>query len=315
VTAVGASLTGLDLQTGAPVWPEFSLGADIRRVQLADLGGVGQPDSLLVERGAKDKLDLEALSLQTRQPLWQCALRTSKEGWSSTQLPKEEPVVATLSPKGKPQVIAVHKHFGQRTSVAIEVLNGLTGEVAWQRTLPIEHELQGQAYERVIIGPDIDGDGFRDVFVATLLYRDDWNLFVDALSGKDGRSLWKWRAPKLSFGGLELDVLRWWQAGTDGWPQLVVPLTEGSHASRPHETYVLSLGSGQLAHLIPDSPDWQGSVDLDGDGIPDLIGFKESIQTIPGARDYAGSLAAAGNVSAGRGFRWGWGSRLGCRRE
>ena len=289
VTAVGASLTGLDLQTGAPVWPEFSLGADIRRVQLADLGGVGQPDSLLVERGAKDKLDLEALSLQTRQPLWQCALRTSKEGWSSTQLPKEEPVVATLSPKGKPQVIAVHEHLGHRSWAEIEVLDGLTGEVAWRRMLPIARELQGQAYERVIIGPDIDGDGCRDVFVATLLYRDDWKFFVDALSGKDGRSLWKWLAPKLSFGGLELDVLRWWQVGTDGWPQLVVPLTEGSHASRPHETYVLSLGSGQLAHLIPDSPEWQDSVDLDGDGIPDLIGFKESIQTIPDARDYAGN--------------------------
>ncbi len=294
VTAVGESLTGLDLQTGAAVWPEFDLGPDVRRVQLANLSGLGdmgQPDSLLVEQGENDKLHLEALSLQTRGALWQCSLRTFKENWSSTYLPKQEPVVATLSEAGKPQVIAVHKHFGNRTWAEIEVLDGLTGAVAWRRLLPVQRSLHGEVYERVIIGPDIDGDGSCDVFVATLSPWDGKTfsealfanaVFVVALSGKDGRSLWKWRTPS-PVGGRDLDALRWWQAGADGWPQLAVSLTNRNYIESS-ETYFLSTGGGRLAHLMPDSPEWQASVDLDGDGIPDLFGLRQGrLETVRGA--------------------------------
>src|SRR5208337_4226933 len=75
----------------------------------------------------------------------------------------------------------------------IEVLDGATGELRWQRRLKLQDNVL--CCDCLLVGPDIDGDGRRDLFVAsTAGYRHHQAVFVDAFSGKDGRSLWWWRS-------------------------------------------------------------------------------------------------------------------------
>ncbi|MGA2257462.1 MAG: PQQ-binding-like beta-propeller repeat protein, partial [Thermoguttaceae bacterium] len=109
-------------------------------------------------------------------------------------------------------------------------------------------------------------------------------VFVDALSGKDGHSLWWWRSDekpgitteshfRSASNGLstyisrqptfQVTALRLWSAGADGWPKLVVPYS-------PDATAVLSTGSGRLQQKIADQ-DLVQVADLDRDGIDDLV--------------------------------------------
>ena len=67
-------------------------------------------------------------------------------------------------------------------------------------------------------------------------------------------------------GGKPLGQLSWWdQPGTDGWPQLLVPVLGDPQPT----TFVLSAGTGGLGQILPDFPAPR-QADLDGDGIPDL---------------------------------------------
>jgi outer membrane protein assembly factor BamB len=62
--------------------------------------------------------------------------------------------------------------------------------------------------------------------------------------------------------------LRWWHAGADGWPQLVVP-----YEHQPHAHYLFSAGTGKRLHLSSDLQDVRVA-DLDGDGVPELVSFR-----------------------------------------
>jgi outer membrane protein assembly factor BamB len=289
VAAVGRLLLSLDLQTGEIVQPELDLGSSTHRVQLVDLGGKGEPDALLVEKGPLHELTLEAIALTTRRPLWSVPLRTHDRAWSEQSLIPQAPVVAPLNVKGKTQVILFHRHSATNPWSEVEVVDGRTGQVAWQRrwprTMPMAHSIKAEAYERLIVGPDIDGDGFSDVFVASADWSQPtgWRLMVEAFSGQDGRSLWKWHAPPHVSGGWSVAALHWWQAGPDGWPLLLVPFTAGG--PEQSVTYILAAGSGRLAHLIADAPpSWDDPVDLDGDGIRDLYWLRQGrLETIRGA--------------------------------
>jgi hypothetical protein len=92
-------------------------------------------------------------------------------------------------------------------------------------------------------------------------------------------------APRPSVG-----PLLWWHAGREGWPQLVVPYVPGSpqDAGLRHTVYVVSSGTGQVQHIGADFRDLR-TLDLDGDGLPDLLAFRPDK---PGAFDQGGKLEA-----------------------
>jgi hypothetical protein len=120
----------------------------------------------------------------------------------------------------------------------------------------------------MIAGPDLDGNGCREVFVP--FYRRDRNgsafLAVAALSGADGRTLWRWQLA----GVPECDKdspLRWWNAGVDGWPQLLVPIEKGP-GGQPM-TFILSAATGRLTHTLPEVADPK-LADFNGDGLADI---------------------------------------------
>src|SRR5262249_25144318 len=90
---------------------------------------------------------------------------------------------------------------GREDRGAVEVLDGATGKRRWPYTfpkLPILGLQTGQ-WASVIAGPDLDGDGRREVFLASSCVipgkKEEARLFVEALSGQDGRPLWRWSHP------------------------------------------------------------------------------------------------------------------------
>ena len=89
---------------------------------------------------------------------------------------------------------------------------------------------------QILDAPDLDHDGIRDL-VATSFFLGRYvisnhegtppvpeRVYVDALSGKDGRPLWWWHMDAPTDGNTDIWPLRWWGRGPDGWPILAVPL-------------------------------------------------------------------------------------------
>ena len=95
--------------------------------------------------------------------------------------------------------------------------------------------------------PDLDGDGVLDVIsVSRYDGRDSLvsapgepdeprGIFVDALSGKDGRPLWRWYTDVNPGELTRAWVPAWWGRAADGWPFLAVRL--GGDEPDQSETY------------------------------------------------------------------------------
>jgi aminoglycoside phosphotransferase (APT) family kinase protein len=332
--AVGAGtrLLLLDPRDGRPVGNPVDLGFwPVRAPQFADLDGDGRADALLLGPGDQsapaaggevgfipdgpkaplpetpvvryvlngtprhDRLTLTAVAPDTGRVLWKHGLR-GYWGWHWSQEPFGWPLVADLDGDGKPEIVVPTGEFAGETKWAgVELRDGATGAVRWQRTVERSSRFgQLQQVNRVLVGPDLDGDGCRDLFTAVLdgvewsTARDyssiglmnfdkDYNkpvLRIDALSGRDGHGLW-WSAHPVRSGSLTtyphpyVGPPGWWHAGPDGWPLLVVPYIGGTSPA----AYVVSSGSGKLWHVSPDMPDPRPA-DLDGDGVPDLLSFR-----------------------------------------
>ena len=163
--------------------------------------------------------------------------------------------------------------------------------------------------------PDLDGDGVRDVIEASIFVDhgktggNNRLFYIDALSGKDGRTLWWWNHPAegcLDDARQRLACLRWWQDGarrstraacrleglplrarrlswrgvpggrftrSPPWPILASPTSMATAASTsgvPGEPAPGDPGDRPRA-LAPGSESWQRAADYDGDGVDDLI--------------------------------------------
>jgi serine/threonine protein kinase/outer membrane protein assembly factor BamB len=270
VLTEGTALLGFDVQTGKPAWPARDVGLWAQELRLADLDGDGQDEALLFGTNFVQENDqswrvtgstLTALSLTSFTPLW-------KVTWQG-QHPRF--LVADLDGDGRAEVIVYNATNDNWWGV--DVLDGATGRPRWPEPASVERWREGHTCLGLVVGPDIDGDGHRDLFVAsqgTFDVHGTTNLlFIDALSGKDGRLLWSWRPQSLAG---EVGPLQWWQPGLDGWPQLLVP-TGTKRPESPGTTYVLAPGSGRVEHVLPGWFDFQ-QADFNGDGIPDLYQFR-----------------------------------------
>jgi outer membrane protein assembly factor BamB len=300
----GTRLAAWDVATGRAPWPALDLGfAPVRPPQYVDLDGDGEPEALLTYNRpitafwhGRSPVAVVALSLKRRAPLWSVPLEAAWDGFAWSEAPPEWPLAADLDNDGRPEVILPHR--GMRGAAdpysdwaGVQVLDGATGRVRWHRRLRSKH----QQVDRLLVGPDLDGDGVRELFaaapVAALGGPDDFSLFVDALSGRDGRSLW-WRELPLgdapsACAGLGIGPLFLWNAGLDGWPQLVVSYRPSLEAGVPR-TYVLSAGTGKVAATGFGLAEPRAA-DLNGDGIADLFDFRPA---------HAGRFDDGGRLSA-----------------
>ncbi len=345
VCVAGTRLIGLDLATGRPAWPALDLGFwPVRPPQLADLDGDGNTDILLHREGragGDEALELIALRLSDRGLLWRDKVRAFWEWNWDLEPPLEWPLLADLDGDGRPEVVVPNRGVtpeGKVRWVGLEVRDGATGAVRWQRRLmqyvvsPYERNTPAlHPVSRFVVGPDLDGDGHREVFVVSVDQQSGKTrqfdpmpvpvLAVDALSGKDGHSLWWHRqAVQANYHAFELlfGRLRWWRTGDDGWPQLLVPrlpvmgLASGSpevERQRNDITYVFSAGSGRLAQVIRGLPAEPDPLDLDGDGIAELVAFRPGFRPFyprgdPGAADEVLALRGHSPVAWRRLVRW-----------
>jgi outer membrane protein assembly factor BamB len=310
VVAAGTRLVGLDPCTGRPAWPAHPLGFwPLRPPQVADLDGDGRPDMLLLGSGSlggkqeEERLRLVAFALTTRKQLWEAPFRGAWR-WSWYEEPLTWPVVADLDGDGKAGVVVPVGDFEERPThrladtkwSGVQVLDGATGAIRWQRKLSRSRRWsqgQLQQVDRIVVGPSPTGEG-QAVFTAVLdgdflrgrssspLDKDPQRpvLLVDALAGSDGHSLW-WARQRVTSGKLNshpkptVGPLGWWVAGKDGWPQLVVPYVPGppSNESGRHTVYFVSAGTGKVEQVGTDHRELR-IVDLDGDGLPDLLGYR-----------------------------------------
>jgi serine/threonine protein kinase len=303
-----AALTRLEAKTGREFQPLVDLQYEpARPMQIANVDASGQPAAVLLRDAMTGSLTiwrtpegggppveseigpsppvLSARSLRTGAVLWErpyAALRHF-----GGQLPDLRQTALLLNARnrdGGPVIVLPWVGESKRNSgdsptsfSGLEMIDAASGQTLWQRRLWLTGSWRPpQEIMRPVVGPDLDGDGHREIFVAWVgeyFYRRPNNppryVCVEALSGADGHTLWRWRQ-ELAPGNVhgEDSPLHWWQDGADGWPQLLVPVQNGPGGQAM--TYVLSSATGRLAHTLPEVTEFQAA-DCSGDGIPDLV--------------------------------------------
>jgi len=226
--------------------------------------------------------------------------------WKVASPPAAWPLIEDLDGDGRGEVILPNRTWDTnrfRFSKEIEVLDGATGQSRWRRSL----KMMDPQIDCFLAGPDVNGDGQREIFAATLV-GERYDLYVDALSGRDGSTVW-WSRRRIGQAALIEDMTRW-LPGDDGWPRLLVSLVP-EYASTPTPRLIaFSSGTGEFAGAMTeierlqfadgdgDSLDelftmhngrlqairgvanerwrrlggaWQGGADYDGDGLADLV--------------------------------------------
>jgi len=293
ICAADTRLVSLDLHSGKRAWDDRDVGLRaIRAPQLADLDNNGRAEILLLGEDRQDQLVLMALTSSGAAPIWQ---KTLSEDWPTWKDSYEYrlrdpaiirwPLLVDLDGDDQPEVIvpAFPKQMdGLSRWGGLEVLDAASGQSRWRRRLRAFHN-PALGRDPFIAGPDLDGDGCRELFVATAV--DAYGIagvpFVDALSGKDGHTLW-WSALWRGTSIFSAQRLQWWQLGPDAWPQLVVS-TAGTND-------VVSVGNGRTTHTLS-GRDPQ-IADLDGDGIKDLCALDSDTSRHSSPGDDHGKLFA-----------------------
>jgi serine/threonine protein kinase/outer membrane protein assembly factor BamB len=281
-------LLGFDTRTGDPAWPPLELGFEPHRApEFADLDGDGESEAVFLrwrEDAAaggvrrhrafaeESSLDLHAVSLPGGQTRWNKAFGFAPK-WQAHELKRTDrhfTALLNLNNDGRPEILLSSGHRTLRggTRLTLELVDGATGTNRWHRLL-YARDLFGPTWnaDPFVAGPDLDGDGWREVFVAWEGHDEasrKHGLFVAALSGADGRWLWRAHQPGLR----EASALAWWHAGADGWPMLLVSAQRASGGQ--YLTLALGAGSGRIEHTLPDVAEPQ-IADFDGDGIADLF--------------------------------------------
>ncbi len=281
VIACENRLFGFDMLTGQPAWADRELDAKTPLVvRFADLRGDGELDVLLLRAtpndtggrsypGRNPPFQLTALSPHAATPLWE---RTLKDlgypmGYSFRG---DWPLPVDLDGKGKPKVVVPFVD-SDADSCGLEVLDGATGERCWkQRLSRSPTNCPPPEPDRIVLGPDLDGDGYREIFAASYNW-ETHHFYVDALSGQDGRILWSNQQSTFNAGQAGILPLRWWQPGNDGWPLLVVPCSNNiGFAGGEVQTYILAASTGRVEHELTGCG--QPEVfNVNGDGLPDLL--------------------------------------------
>jgi outer membrane protein assembly factor BamB len=323
LTVAGSRLVGLNLLTGEPAWTPHDLGLwPVRPPQVGQLLGDGSQQLILLEPGRQpaklndDHLILTALNLRDRQQLWRTPFRGY---WRSNwyEQPFWWPWIYDLDGDDKDEIIIPTAERTERSlRSGLQLIEGASGQVRWQRPIVLSSGWgRIQQVDRFVTGPDIDGDGARDIFAASLdaaeraesinfpimmagLTDPDKDasrpvVVVEALSGRTGEVLWWSRQPMnqgtlASRPGPSLGPLHWWYTISGGAPQLVVSYVPDTphEGGLPPTTLVFSALTGELQRRGQDLRE-ADVADFDGDGFAELFAFRP---TTPPAFDDGGTI-------------------------
>ena len=270
---------------------------------------------ILQQTGLGEPATLSALAIPGGETKWECPQVwpwTIRPNAVEQTAPAEWPLVEDLDGDGRLEIVVpwVERMRGRDPhQLEIQALDGASGQASWR--YPMGEPLSWIAQPRLVIGPDVDGDACREVFVAGL-FRDPGSrvggscLVVAAVSGKNGLACWRWQqAGQFEPLRASIDPLQWWQPGSDGRPQLLVACHGGGPpGSEADRMIALTAGTGRLAHKLH----YPGAVrletaDLDRDGILDLV-------VHPDLSRGEGTLARCAASRRSRGGGWNIACRL-----
>lgn len=283
----GSRVTLLSLTTGEAREPTFVL-PELAQGELrwSDVDDDGYADLLawMQETPPPQRRLLVAHSMRREQRLWSYApppliVRQNSFGpaFSTT-----DELLVDLDQDGVDDWLLL----GQRSSrhELLVAVNGRTGQERWQRRLPAGLDAASQT--RLLVGPDIDGDRHREVYLSSQYFAGDSSR-LQAFSGANGDELWRRELPHAAVeilpgahvpwnhGAVAVTQIGWWQAGADGWPQLIVRMSLRGHASGLASSWLTccSAGTGHVTHAGRDV-DYFVTSDLDGDGVEELLTYR-----------------------------------------
>ena len=302
----------LRARTGQPIPVDWS--ARLGAVELVDLNHDGQPELVGVEEiGARSgethnsraQIFVCSFTLNNAARTWQEELHAHFPrlaaclGFDETQWPR----VADLNGDGRSEVLIPTRPNdasldpGSLPYGWLEARDAATGKMLWHtKLLTLDQQV-----DHFLIGPDIDVDGYQDIFAATL-WGSSCDLHVDALSGKDGHRLWTSLRRQPRSGKAQEQYLRrlgWWSEGRDGWPQLLVGVGPAQRAEGASSLFAFSAATGKLVDEVAQFERFE-LTDLDGDGRQELLRYypKDATQF-----DKGGTLDA---FHGSTGERWRW---------
>ncbi len=287
----GTQWLRLDPATGQLRGQPIDLGfVPVRPVQHVDLDGDGEPEILAVSQTAP-QASLVAFALDTGKQLWVAPIKAKYEAPFGLAPEPAWPLVVDLDGDGRSEIVVpvsspLSPGDGYR---GVQLIDGRSGRMRWVRRMRPETK-GGDGLIEVLDAPDLDHDGVRDL-VTTSFFLGRYptsnregrppvpeRVYVDALSGKDGRPLWWWHYDTPTDGLTFVGPLRWWGRGPDGWPLLAVALggnqRQAGFVSPQNDSAIVSnleASTGRVVHAAV-GLNSAGVADLDGDGIPDLWG-------------------------------------------
>ena len=273
---IGADLFGWEQKTGVEAWPTIHLGRQpLGEPRMVDLGAANGTGVLTVQPTSQELslVEVSMTQLPGGRELWTRSVYVDLDSPRAGTRAGAPPLYLEedLDGDGRAEIVIapVHVAYGQDSWAGIEVFNAVDGKKRWQTKLwTVTNGRYVERYAtRMVIGPDLNKDGVRDVFTAWPAQdaeTREQGVMVAALSGKDGTVLWRRHQPGVD----RVGAMAWWKAGADGWPQLLLS-TQRIRGGRPM-TLILAGGAGHCEDLILDVTETRVA-DLDGDGMLDLF--------------------------------------------
>ena len=291
----GSNVTLLDPASGQPRSAPFDLGFEpVCPPQYADLTGDGDPELVALGPGSSPQhQSLTAYTLNTGKELWTVPIAARYPQRHETIIPPGWPWLIDFDRDGHTDVIVPDSGPLPRKAAfrGVRVLAGPSGQTRWVRSMQPETKADDRL-ENLAFAPDLDGDDVRDLITVSRFggrnppasqsdpRTEPQQIYVDALSGRDGHPLWHWHVDLPENKYTAIRPLRWWGRGPDGWPLLAVPLG-GPEPSREFDTnntymdcpvvHVLEASTGRELHQAGGLTRI-GTADLDGDGLIDPWG-------------------------------------------
>lgn len=291
VVVTETELLKFDLGTGAPIGPSLKLpdgdnsnGNRHSTPRIVDVDADGLPEVLLThgEQNAPS-LGVQLVSLSAKG----AGTATSRPNWYLAFPVGEQRKYFVdqydLNGDGIQEIVLT----SERLDFDCRILDGRSGKEIWRRQRRSNFFVGRQS--PVAVGDDLNGDGWREVFVASIdcdvtdepsagMQDKGHSLFVDCFSGKDGASLWwsKSAVAGKSSGFLHPFTIapRWWSHGLTGEPSLLISVfLETKFPQTQGYVYTVNATTGRFEEVASDLAAAE-PMDLNGDGRDEFIAIK-----------------------------------------